>query len=48
MIKALLVIALMGQPVAAQCLAEGQVPRTIDFGNDQVVRNIIVKDGVVT
>ncbi len=34
--------------MAAQCLAEGQVPRTTNFGNDQVVRNVIVRNGLVT
>ena len=37
----------LGLPASAACLAEGQVPRTVDFGDGQVVRNIQVRDGLL-
>lgn len=46
--RVLLFVALMAQPVGAECLAEGQVPKFIDFGDGQVVRNITVQSGLLT
>ena len=46
--RVLLFVALMAQPVGAECLAEGQVPKFIDFGDGQVVRNNTVQSGLLT